>query len=1126
VQIQLIGGRYVVVPGSERSGGMGKVFKVRDAHTDRLCAIKVLDVFRRDSELHKMAMRRDLEALRELHNHNILALIDYGIDDQHGPYVVTEWLEQDLDSYCSATPFSDWQMFWTRVGSPVLSALCYALMKGRVHRDLKPANLMFDAQGTIRVIDFGISAVVDRLNLGATLGRQVSGVYSPPEGPDAKNLLRDVYGFAATVVYAMSGRPILDRDQLLAELQRISLPIEIRDVLASALSADADERPEDVFHLQSQLIALSAGIEAPAAARRPIVLLHVPRGVLTKAGNAIGTNLTVANCIGVLNKLTYIEKPRVPFPSDKQRVDLITEELAISVSKDPSNPAIWIARSIFETRPTRWSWAQERGLESTVEFRESASDRDRSPISERAIDGLLDVLDEQTALVVQGNGSLFDTWRAVLRGKSEYYGKLYPTIHVKRFRIEGQRIFCQLSGPPDINIVGLHYFVSDGVERVTSAVVESTQDDEVVVYSAFPFASTLLVDDGVLQYNSFGTEKAAKHQEAALDRIQAGAGPIPDLATYLIDPSLIPPPQRIDYVPILDHLDKDKKTAAAGAAGADPIFLIVGPPGTGKTELIAEIVLQELKSNPNARILLSAQTHMAVDNALSRLRQVDSQIRCIRLGRSQDKISRDIADLQLERAAPDWRRRVVSSCTSAVDAYCSERGVDAGELRARRVVIAAYEAETSVRSAGQLLADTKARIIKLQEAPQPADAIAPELDAQQEVLIRATAELERAELRSSEALIQLHAVGDPAVALLEQVRNGAPLAKLDTGAEDTSAVLTIVADWMQRLAVSQEFFPAILAEAQVVAGTCLGFIGVPGTEEIRYDLAIVEEASRALPSELLVPGSKAKRIILVGDGKQLPPFIESALLSNDWLEPNNLSKDEVLETLFSRLETRMPSETMHRLKMQYRMIKPISDLIESVFYPGALEPAPDAGARAVTLSQLGLSRNVVFISTAREKSRRETAEEPGYSNACEVRTVRKFLQLILSNARKKRLKNFSVVVLTPYVAQRTALEQAIAHLRGDHPDVAVSAHTIHTFQGKQADIAIYSAVRSNAAGDLGFTDDARLLNVGLSRGRGGLAIIGDAQFLANQRASWAYKAVLDHVKANPSSCLLKDSDHV
>jgi superfamily I DNA and/or RNA helicase len=67
----------------------------------------------------------------------------------------------------------------------------------------------------------------------------------------------------------------------------------------------------------------------------------------------------------------------------------------------------------------------------------------------------------------------------------------------------------------------------------------------------------------------------------------------------------------------------------------------------------------------------------------------------------------------------------------------------------------------------------------------------------------------------------------------------------------------------------------MLTSAQVVAGTCIGMAGVRGMENVVYDLCIVDEASKATATEILVPMSRSRKWILVGDPAQLPPFFEN-----------------------------------------------------------------------------------------------------------------------------------------------------------------------------------------------------------------------------------------------------------
>jgi superfamily I DNA and/or RNA helicase len=312
----------------------------------------------------------------------------------------------------------------------------------------------------------------------------------------------------------------------------------------------------------------------------------------------------------------------------------------------------------------------------------------------------------------------------------------------------------------------------------------------------------------------------------------------------------------------------------------------------------------------------------------------------------------------------------------------------------------------------------------------------------------------------------------------------------------------------------------------VVAGTCLGFLGSPGTADMTFDLAIIEEASRALPTEVLVPASRAQRIVLVGDNKQLPPFIESELLGDEWLQANGLTRAEVAETLFERLEAHLPAPAVARLEMQYRMHPDIGKLVGNLFYPGVLKSSDSAGEGAVTLKYLGYERNVLMVSTTREPDRGEEERGTGFVNLAEVRVARTLLADILKRARRKRCEKLSVVLLTPYVANREALERAVMGMQKGYPKAAVSAHTIHTFQGQQADIAIYSCARSNPDGELGFTRDARLVNVALSRGRGGLIIVGDAHFLSRDTSSQAYRDLIAYIHSHPESCAQKDAKHV
>ena len=59
--------------------------------------------------------------------------------------------------------------------------------------------------------------------------------------------------------------------------------------------------------------------------------------------------------------------------------------------------------------------------------------------------------------------------------------------------------------------------------------------------------------------------------------------------------------------------------AVTAALGAEDLLVVKGPPGTGRTSFITELVVQFMHINPSARVLLVSKTHVTVDNALQRL---------------------------------------------------------------------------------------------------------------------------------------------------------------------------------------------------------------------------------------------------------------------------------------------------------------------------------------------------------------------------------------------------------------------------------------------------------------------------------------------------------------------------
>ena len=103
------------------------------------------------------------------------------------------------------------------------------------------------------------------------------------------------------------------------------------------------------------------------------------------------------------------------------------------------------------------------------------------------------------------------------------------------------------------------------------------------------------------------------------------------------------------------------------------------------------------------------------------------------------------------------------------------------------------------------------------------------------------------------------------------------------------------------------------------------------------------------------------------------------------------------------------------------------------------------------------------------------------------------------------LQQDDIGIITPYAGQVRAIRDAIPE-RND----AVEVHTVDGYQGREKDVIIFSCVRSNADGNVGFLADPRRLNVALTRARRGLIVIGAPDTLRNDE-TWG--AWLEYIRS-------------
>jgi superfamily I DNA and/or RNA helicase len=345
---------------------------------------------------------------------------------------------------------------------------------------------------------------------------------------------------------------------------------------------------------------------------------------------------------------------------------------------------------------------------------------------------------------------------------------------------------------------------------------------------------------------------------------------------------------------------------------------------------------------------------------------------------------------------------------------------------------------------------------------------------------------------------------------------------MPTGGADAAKcreLINLVSDWHARFGRGPAFRAAALLRSQVVAATCIGYASVKGSENIEFDLCIIDEASKATATEILVPMTRARKWVIVGDHCQLPPFVDDALRRPDVLADHRLRSDEIEATLFDRLRSQLPSECMRLLSRQHRMAPAIGDLISECFYGRALESVPRRSPKWLPL----LAPNAVcWFTTSRAHKRFETRRGTTLINNYEARCIDKLLSRanFAAGAARTRL---SIVVLTGYAGQRDLIRREIASRLGEWTHLEIDCSTIDAFQGREADIAIYSVTRSNKDGRIGFLNERRRLNVALSRGRDALILIGDHVSVRRASGENPFMPVLDYIEAH-DTCSLQEME--
>jgi hypothetical protein len=268
----VVGGRYRLVA-VRGGGGMAKVYKAVDLTLGRDVAVKLINPELRTEREFDNRFQREARIASQLTDPHIVVVHDFGLDPEHGPFLVMEYLQgQSLRERLSTEGPMPLKAGLQLAGQLFL-ALISAHQKNVVHRDIKPDNIfLLNQSGVrlhIRVLDFGIARIFrsdvpsDAETLtspGAVLGtpRYMSPEQLAGQTVDARS---DLYSTAMVIHEAMSGQLPYVSGKSFCELVP-EATAELQELLYRCLRPNPNERPPSALevYLQLQDLGKASGV--------------------------------------------------------------------------------------------------------------------------------------------------------------------------------------------------------------------------------------------------------------------------------------------------------------------------------------------------------------------------------------------------------------------------------------------------------------------------------------------------------------------------------------------------------------------------------------------------------------------------------------------------------------------------------------------------------------------------------------------------------------------------------------------------------------------------------------------------------------------------------------------------
>ncbi|MFP4949393.1 AAA domain-containing protein [Providencia hangzhouensis] len=566
---------------------------------------------------------------------------------------------------------------------------------------------------------------------------------------------------------------------------------------------------------------------------------------------------------------------------------------------------------------------------------------------------------------------------------------------------------------------------------------------------------------------------------------------------------------------VVFKLNGQQRDAFKGLYKYGPISLLQGPPGTGKTAFIGSFIHYCI-SNGARRVLLVSQSHEAINNATEKVKSLfernGTEIDIVRLG-DQHVLSEQLDSVGEKALQEHYRDRFKAEYEERIINVAQEIGIDEEFTR----VATEFERSFGInldRIISRLKDTDSNSKNSLMKQIEMIDIKLPEFFSRRAGM---NLNLDNIELKHYREFIY------SALARHYEIFSGDLISKFKN-------IISISNEWLSVMASSQSQFQNFLSKTRtLVCGTCVG-IGRNhyGIQENVYDLVVIDEAARSPASELAIAMQVGRKILLVGDHKQLPPlFDEEHIKAAKRILPN-VSTDELKRSDFERAFVSSYGKTVGRfLRIQYRMIPAVGNLVSECFYieEGGLKTGRSETKKAYLELFGDICTPVTWIDTSKTK-KNSFESKPTTKNANQNSYVNKYeteiiLEVLYKLSTHKNAEDLLIESDDPKIGIICMYGEQVKYLIREINGVAwartllekgiIKVDTVDSYQGKENDIVIVSLVRSNSSGSQGHVVSENRANVAISRAKEALFIIGNSDMWHHHNEGSAFGRVYKYI---------------